>query len=191
MQPSYRKLLVTVVVALLFVGAYEVTTHDARREDPNAPPRPGSVVTLSATAYCKGSTTAAGVAVQPGAAASDPSLFPLGSIVQMDTGDARYDGMYTVLDTGPEIKGRELDIYIWSCYEALDFGRRQVKVTLLRRGWNPQALASPDPSFIDRVLRRKADQPKQQQQQQQQQRQQQQQQQQQKSASEPSLPKSN
>jgi hypothetical protein len=26
---------------------------------------------------------------------------------------------------------------MWSCYEALDFGRRPVHLTVLRLGWNP------------------------------------------------------
>jgi 3D (Asp-Asp-Asp) domain-containing protein len=50
---------------------------------------------------------------------------------------ARHKGIYTVLDTGPLVQGRHLDLYIWSCYEALSFGRRPVSVTVLRKGWKP------------------------------------------------------
>ena len=39
----------------------------------------------------------------------------------------------------PEIQGREIDIYMWSCYEALQFGRQAVQLTVLRLGWNPQS----------------------------------------------------
>jgi hypothetical protein len=28
---------------------------------------------------------------------------------------------------------------MWSCHEALSFGRRAVQVTVLRMGWNPRA----------------------------------------------------
>ena len=45
------------------------------------------------------------------------------------------------------MKGRELDLYIWSCNEALAFGRRSVQVTILRLGWDPQNSA---PSAVDR-----------------------------------------
>jgi 3D (Asp-Asp-Asp) domain-containing protein len=52
-----------------------------------------------------------------------------------------YRGIYTVLDTGPEIQGREVDIYIWSCHEALQFGRRHAEITVLRLGWNQKSTA--------------------------------------------------
>jgi hypothetical protein len=56
------------------------------------------------------------------------------------------------MDTGPEVKGRELDLYIWSCHEALRFGRKPVQVTVLRLGWDPQASS---PTLIDRLFRRR------------------------------------
>jgi len=71
-------------------------------------------------------------------AASDPTVLPLGSIVRvLGTGDDRWDGIYSVHDTGPAIKGHILDLYMWSCYEALDFGRREIQIDVLRRGWMP------------------------------------------------------
>jgi len=129
--------------------------RDSKPLDPDAAPGPGARLTVSATAYCKGSVTAAGVAVQNGAAASDRSLLPLGSVVQIDTGDSRYDGMYTILDTGPQIKGHEVDIYMWSCYDALAFGRRKVQVTVLRQGWNPRATPPVEPTLLQRLLNRR------------------------------------
>jgi hypothetical protein len=65
----------------------------------------------------------------------------------VDAGDARYDGIYTVLDTGPEVQGRELDIYMWNCTEALAFGRKTVHLTLLREGWDPRATRRPPGLF--------------------------------------------
>ena len=102
-------------------------------------PEPGARLGFSATAYCKGTTTASGVRVRTGVAAADPALLPVGSVVNIAAGDAKYSGVYTVMDTGPEVQGRELDLYIWSCNEALRFGRRPVQVTVLRLGWDPQA----------------------------------------------------
>ena len=72
-----------------------------------------------------------------------PTILPLGSVIRVDGTDERYDGIYTVLDTGPMVQGRHIDIYIWSCYEALDFGRRNVRVTVLRHGWDPGATQQP------------------------------------------------
>src|SRR5262249_41269487 len=58
--------------------------------------------------------------------------------------------------TGPEIQGREVDVYMWSCNDALKFGRRPVSLTVLRLGWNPRATT---PGFMDRLFRRPADPP--------------------------------
>lgn len=112
---------------------------------------PGSSMLFNASAYCKGTTTASGIRVRAGIAAADPALLPIGSVVALSTGDASYDGVYTVLDTGPLIKGRRLDLYIWSCFEALRFGRRNVEVTVLRLGWNPDASS---PALVESLSER-------------------------------------
>lgn len=154
----WRKSVVTVVAAGAFVSLYEMTALDskyaARRavlRESTALPSPGARLAFSATAYCKGVTTASGVAARSGVAASDPTLLPVGSVVDVDTGDSRYNGIYTVMDTGPAVQGRELDIYMWSCYEALEFGRRPIRLTVLRLGWNPRATA---PTLLDRIFRK-------------------------------------
>jgi hypothetical protein len=56
------------------------------------------------------------------------------------------------MDTGPAVQGRVLDLYMWSCHEALAFGRKPVDVTVLRLGWNPSASSA---SLIDRLFRRR------------------------------------
>ena len=87
-QSFWRKALVTVIAAGGFASLYEVTALDSKYvtrlvapADPSGPPTPGDRVTFSATAYCKGITTASGVAVQRGIAAADPALLPVGSVV--------------------------------------------------------------------------------------------------------------
>ena len=143
-----RKVVATCGAALGFSLLYEVTVLDLRyaaeREElqrATARPSPGARLTFAATAYCKGETTAAGTAARSGIAAADPALLPVGSVVQVElqgTGP-RYNGIYTIMDTGPGVQGRELDLYLWSCQEATSFGRRAAKVTVLRLGWNPRA----------------------------------------------------
>lgn len=97
----------------------------------------------TATAYCKGSTTASGLPVKRGMVASDPSILPLGSVVYVSqTGDDKFDGLYVVEDTGPAVKGRLLDVYMWSCFEALDFGRREIAVRVLRTGRMPNRMVT-------------------------------------------------
>ena len=97
--------------------------------------------------------TTAGVAVQTGIAAADPELLPVGSVVQIDELPQKYNGIYTILDTGPSVQGRVVDVYMWSCNEALEFGRKPMHLTVLRLGWNPRATA---PSLMDRFFRRPA-----------------------------------
>jgi 3D (Asp-Asp-Asp) domain-containing protein len=154
-----RKLLATLGVVAAFVLLYQVTALDSRfalRQlaggGTEPPPRPGSTLQFNATAYCKGTTTASGVNVRSGIAAGDPDLLPVGSVIQVDAPSTRYDGVYTIMDTGPKVQGRHLDLYMWSCTEALKFGRIGVKVVVLRLGWSPQAST---PTIIDRLFRRR------------------------------------
>ena len=63
----------------------------------------------------------------------------------------RYDGIYTVMDTGPSVQGRQIDIYMWNCNEALQFGRQPVHLVVLRLGWNPKAAGA---SLVERALPR-------------------------------------
>jgi len=135
-----RKVLATVMAGALFTLVYQATVHDARLTDDTDEPevvglKAGARTTFEATAYCKGEVTAAGIAVQAGMVAADPKVLPLGSIIQIDRVPQRYQGIYSVLDTGPAIQGRILDLYMWSCNEALAFGRQKIRVTVLRRGW--------------------------------------------------------
>jgi 3D (Asp-Asp-Asp) domain-containing protein len=95
---------------------------------------------FSVTAYCTGRITQSGARVKPGMAAADPRVLPVGSTVRIDGQGRAYDGVYTVTDTGREIKGRELDLYLSSCDEAEQFGRRTMSVAVIRRGWDPAAL---------------------------------------------------
>ena len=144
MTALVRRVLATLIVALGFVLLYEATVSDSRlaeRRAATAQPAPGAHLRYAATAYCKGTTTASGVLVRRGIAAADPALLPVGSVVQMDSGDSRYDGVYTIMDTGPAVQGREIDLYMWSCHEALAFGRRPVTLIVLRLGWNPRGSA--------------------------------------------------
>jgi 3D (Asp-Asp-Asp) domain-containing protein len=148
-----RKLVALVIAITGFVFLYEIRIFDSTGlqsfiGDPK--PSAGSLLPFNATAYCKGQTTASGAKVRTGIAAADVTLLPVGSVLNVGTGDSRYNGVYTVMDTGPKVQGRLLDLYMWSCHEALKFGRRQVQVTVLRLGWDPKASS---PSLIDRLFR--------------------------------------
>jgi 3D (Asp-Asp-Asp) domain-containing protein len=151
----WRKLAVLMVAVVAFVFLYETRMLDSRNLSlismiGDGQPPPGSRLQFAATAYCKGTTTASGVGVRTGIAAADPGLLPVGSVLNVGAGDSRYNGVYTVMDTGPRVQGRVLDLYMWSCHEALRFGRKEVQVTVLRLGWDPQASS---PGLIDRLFR--------------------------------------
>ena len=158
-QSISQKLTITVVAIAGFLLLYEATVSDSRSSatqaalrETTATPSPGARLQFSATAYCKGTTTASGVAVKSGVAAADPDLLPGGTVIHIDSLPGRYNGVYTILDTGPTIQGRHIDLYMWSCHEALAFGRRTIRLTVLRLGWNPRAST---PSLIDILFRRR------------------------------------
>ena len=154
----WRRTIVTAIAAIGFVSLYEVTALDstyvarlATLHETLALPMPGSRLAFSASAYCKGIVTASGVPAQSGIAAADPELLPVGSVIEIDSLPQKYNGIYTVMDTGPAVQGRQLDLYMWSCNEALQFGRKPIHLTVLRLGWNPRATT---PSFLDRFFKR-------------------------------------
>lgn len=154
----WRKAIVTVIAALGFASLYEVTALDSKYaarqatlHETEALPIPGARLAFSATAYCKGLVTTSGVAAQSGIAAADPELLPVGSVVEIDSVPQKYSGIYTILDTGPSVQGRQLDLYMWNCNEALAFGRRPIHINILRLGWNPRATT---PGFFDRMFKR-------------------------------------
>jgi 3D (Asp-Asp-Asp) domain-containing protein len=144
----WHHVLATAIGALAFALLYQVTAVDSRYaarqavlREASAVPTPGARLRFSATAYCKGDVTASGVWPRTGVAAADQTLLPVGSVIQV-VDRPPYTGIYTIMDTGPMVQGRHIDLYMWSCTEALAFGRRAVDVTVLRLGWSPQTSTS-------------------------------------------------
>lgn len=96
---------------------------------------------VEATAYtpkCKGCSgiTKSGTDVRSsirhengmGIIAVDPRVIPLGSIVEIDGKKFIAD------DVGGAIKGRKIDILVKTYNEAIEFGRKNVEITILKRG---------------------------------------------------------
>jgi 3D (Asp-Asp-Asp) domain-containing protein len=155
-----RKVLATAVAALVLAFLFDITALDSRHvglgtgRDTLSAQAPEVRVQLgfTATFYCKGTTTASGVDVRNGIAAADPDLLPIGSVIRIEQLGEKYDGIYTVMDTGPKVQGRHVDVYLWSCNEALQMGRRPMKLTVLRMGWNP---THSKPSLVNRLFRQR------------------------------------
>ena len=95
----------------------------------------GEFERFEATAYCVYGVTYSGVRVERGIVAADPSVLPIGSVIEVVAD--HYSGIYTVMDTGGLIKGRIIDIYMPDYEEAIQFGRQQVRLRILRKGWAP------------------------------------------------------
>ncbi len=96
----------------------------ASEEEPVRPP-----ASYVATAYSLRGRTASGRMVSKGLIAADPRVLPLGSRVRLEV--PGYHGEYLVADTGGMIKGKRIDIWLPSSREAMRFGRRTVKLTVL------------------------------------------------------------
>lgn len=86
-------------------------------------------VTFTATAYSLRGRTASGGGVRRGIIAADRRVLPIGTRVRLEAGT--YSGEYLVADTGGAVRGRKIDIWVPHTGEAMRFGRRPVKLTVL------------------------------------------------------------
>ena len=83
---------------------------------------------MEATAYTwTGNRTATGTWPSRGTVAVDPRVIPLGAELYVEG----Y-GPAVAADTGGDIKGQRIDLYMESYEEAIQFGRRQVLVEVLK-----------------------------------------------------------
>ncbi len=90
-----------------------------------------------ATAYTLRGRTASGQPVSRGLIAADPRILPLGSRVRLEAGT--FSGEYLVADTGGAVRGHRIDIWTPSIREAMRFGRRTIKLTVLSLGGKRRA----------------------------------------------------
>lgn len=83
--------------------------------------------TFNATAYSLKGKMANGQQVHYGAIAADPRILPLGTKVLIEG-----LGTFIVQDTGGAIKGNRIDIWMSSTQAALRFGRKSVKLAVIK-----------------------------------------------------------
>jgi 3D (Asp-Asp-Asp) domain-containing protein len=103
--------------------------------------------TYTATAYILRGRTASGRPVSRGLIAADPSVLPLGTRVRVEAGG--LSGEYLVADTGGAVRGRRIDIWTPTAREAMRFGRRAVKLTVLSFGGKRAKSASVSPRRVN------------------------------------------
>jgi 3D (Asp-Asp-Asp) domain-containing protein len=123
----------TLIAWFVTLGILVSSAADAR------PPRhqaPRSWRRMMATAYCDRGPTKSGEPARRGVAAADLRQLPIGTRLRIVAPGKPYAGEYTVLDSGSEIKGRDLDIFMPSCRAAKRFGKRPVQVRIITTGDN-------------------------------------------------------
>lgn len=84
---------------------------------------------MEATAYCLRTPTATGKPTAPGVVAVDPAIIPLYSELYIEG----Y-GKAFAMDTGGDIKGQRIDLWMPDRNQCLQFGRRPVKVWIIKEG---------------------------------------------------------
>ena len=123
---SRRFSLVLVALAAMILIATS-TAHANRR------PAKTRMLSMDATAYCDGGATRSGVQAASGLVAADPRVLPLGTTIRVTGLKSKRPQTFTVADTGAEVKGHEIDIFIRDCARAKTFGRRRVQVRVLKQ----------------------------------------------------------
>jgi 3D (Asp-Asp-Asp) domain-containing protein len=121
-----RRVLAAIVLLILGAASLAEARPRARSH------RPAQTMRMLATAYCDRGPTRSGVRAQHGVVAADIRRLPLGTRLRVLAPGQSYAGVYTVLDTGSKISGRDLDIFMASCARARQFGKRSVQVRVLR-----------------------------------------------------------
>jgi len=129
-QPQKEESKQNSASALGKFGTEEDLPATAKLAEPKASLSPAT--NYVATAYSLRGRTASGRMVSRGVIAADPAVLPLGSRVRLE--HPGYSGEYVVADTGGAIRGRRIDIWTPSSGEAMRFGRRTVKLTILSYG---------------------------------------------------------
>ena len=118
-----RRTPTTFPVAILFVAAFAVAASPARK---------AGLEKFTAFAYSIEGKAADGSRSCKGTVSADPNVLPLGSKIRV-TGAGIYSGEYTVVDTGQNVKGHVIDIYVSSVREAREFGKKPVEVEILAK----------------------------------------------------------
>lgn len=81
-----------------------------------------------------GLVTASGRKVSEELIAVDPSVIPLGSVVEVKYNDGRIERKIAA-DTGGAVKGNKIDIFCWSNKEALQNGRQKIQVRIIGQAY--------------------------------------------------------
>ena len=101
--------------------------------DPVAVARTNGPYRVKATAFDLTGITRAGTLPHAGVVSADSAFLPLGTRIRV-TGAGEFSGIYLITDTGANVVGRQIDIYVPSRILAKRFGTRLVSVSILKWG---------------------------------------------------------
>ncbi|WP_167577936.1 3D domain-containing protein [Ammoniphilus sp. YIM 78166] len=77
-----------------------------------------------------GLTTASGLKVSEEVVAVDPSVIPLGTVIEVKFEDGSIERKIAA-DTGGAVKGQKVDIFCWNHQEAIQNGRQKVQLRII------------------------------------------------------------
>ena len=113
----------TFLIAILLVAGLATAAAPARKAGRRK---------FTALAHSIEGKSADGSKSRKGTVAADPNVLPLGSKIRV-SGAGAYSGEYTVVDSGGNVKGNVIDIYMSSVREARKFGKKKVEVEILEK----------------------------------------------------------
>ncbi len=133
------RVLIGTLVLVLYLGMIAPSTGIEPVPEPESviqaePSRGNRTMVMEATAYCYGTVTRTGTSpVEGRTIAVDPKVIPLGSQVYVSCETwPEVAGVYTAEDTGRLVKGHIIDIYMIDYEQCIQWGRRPVKVKIIK-----------------------------------------------------------
>lgn len=124
-------------------GKRRTAKHAKREKKAPKRARVGVPVPVEITYYCLQGTTRTDRPTRDGIVAADPRVFPLRRRVELFVGGESL-GRFLVDDTGAMVRGHVVDVWVPSCDDARQRGRRYGEAVLLKRGAG-QKLVAPVP----------------------------------------------
>lgn len=119
-------LIIMGILVFLSIPKYEsmTITHDGFNIVTQA-----KELKVEATAYCGDEVTSIGIKPTPyRTIAVDPKVIPYGSIVYIP----EYKALFKAEDTGSAIKGKRIDIFLSNEDECKEFGRKNIRIYVLK-----------------------------------------------------------
>ena len=104
------------------------TIEEEKNEEPEVVESDRVHMVVESSAYCSGNITSTGTKPRWGVIAVDPNVIPYGTKVYIP----QFDQVFVAEDTGSAIRGNKIDIFMNSKSEALNWGRRNIDIYVLK-----------------------------------------------------------